>query len=68
MTNTILLHGKHAGHTFTEILAKDLPYCEFMLSLKFVKPHFVDFVEFLKGNVPRAIQEAKLRQVNRIMK
>ena len=52
--------GKYAGHEFEDILQKDLPYCEFMLSLRFVKKENRDFVEWLKLNVQRKRDQAKL--------
>lgn len=58
----ILLHGKYSGFTFEEILKKDLPYCNFMKSLKFVKPHFQAFIDFLDINLEKANYEVKLEK------
>lgn len=64
----ILLVGKYAGFSFSEILKKDLPYCQFMKSLKFTKPSYQQFIEFLNQNLDTAIEEKKLESIAKIMK
>ena len=64
----MLLHGKYANHTFDEVLVKDLAYCQFMSELKFVKPHFKEFIDWLKVNLPVAVEATKLAKVAKIMK
>lgn len=43
--------GKYAGLEFEDILLRDLPYCEFMLTLKFVKPENVALVKYLTEHI-----------------
>jgi len=62
-----LTHGKYLNHTFEEVLSKDLPYCQFMASLKFVKPHFKEFVDFLKVNLPIAEEAERQRKIAAIV-
>lgn len=62
--SSILLHGKYSGCTYEEVLKKDLAYCQFMLLLKFVKPHFQEFVDWLKVNVPRAEMEERQKRID----
>ena len=64
--STVLNHGKYAGFTFEEIIRQDLPYCQFMLTLKFVKPHFKEFIDFLKVNVPFYESAALQKRVDNI--
>lgn len=66
--SNILLQGKYSGYTFEDVLAKDLPYCNFMKTLKFVKPYYKDFIDFLELNLEKANNEEKLRKVAKIMK
>lgn len=63
----ILLHGKYSGYSFEDVLKKDLAYCTFMKSLKFVKPHFQSFIDFLDTHLDKSLQEEKLRKVAKIM-
>lgn len=43
--------GRYMNHTFVETLDKDLPYCEFILSMKHVSKNFLPFQEWLKTNI-----------------
>ena len=58
--------GKYSGQQFEDILERDLPYCEFMLSLKFVKKENKDLVEWLKINVPLKQEMLKKEKISKL--
>lgn len=58
--------GKYSGYKYEDILQKDLPYCEFMLSLKYVKKENSEFVEWLKLNIQRkrdSVRDQRIAQL-----
>lgn len=60
------LTGKYSGLEFEDILEKDLPYCEFMLSLKFVKAENEAFIEFLQANIDSARLKKRVAAIARL--
>jgi len=58
--------GKYAGYEFEDILQMDLPYCEFMLSLKFVKKENQKLIDFLKENIEQRRRQAHDEAVQRL--
>ena len=58
--------GKYSGLQFEDILQRDLPYCEFMLSLKYVKKENSDFVEWLKLNIQRKRDSVRQERISQI--
>jgi Trm5-related predicted tRNA methylase len=60
-STTVLLKGKYIGLTYKEILDKDINYCLFILSLRFVSNELKEFKEWLSLN----IEEAKVAHLKR---
>ena len=62
----IQLVGKYQGVPFEDILKKDLPYCEFMLSLKFVKKENQPLVDWLKVNIDAQREDVRLEKISKL--
>lgn len=60
------LTGKYTGLEFEDILEKDLPYCEFMLSLHFVKKENEPFIDFLQANIDAARLKKRVAAIARL--
>lgn len=66
--STLLLKGKYSGSTFESILAKDLNYCNFIMTLRFPTPEMKDFQDWLKVNIHDAriaFAEKESSRINR---
>lgn len=66
--DTVMLRGKYLGFTFEEVMERDLPYCEFIYSLKFVKEDFKDFQNWLKIHIKDARKKKLDGTMERIQK
>lgn len=62
----IQLVGKYQGIPFEDILKKDLPYCEFMLNLKFVKKENQPLVDWLKEHIDARREIDRLEKISRV--
>ncbi len=68
MSDSILLKGKHNGSTYQHVLDNDLPYCEYLLTLKFVTKEFKPFIEWLNDNIQKALNAKRDIEIERLNK
>lgn len=46
-----LIKGKYINENFEDVLQKDLPYCEYILSMKYVSKEFAEFKDWLQHHI-----------------